>query len=408
MTLRRAPAFWIAAVTLGALLFASSAPSPLYVVYQVEFGFSSITLTAVFAVYAVALLGALMVAGSLSDHVGRRPVLLGALAVEIVAMVAFAIADGVAALVIARVLQGLATGVAMGVLSAVLLDLQPPVRRTEVGALVGVAAPLTGLALGALSTGLLVDHGPAPTMLVFWLLLAVFVVAWLAVLAMPETVRPDGGWRRSLRPRVGVPVEIRSAFAAALPCLAATWALGGLILSLGPSLVTSVFGDDSHLAGGLPIFLMAAVSAAMTVVLRGVGARATARGGLAALIVGITLALVALVAGSGALFLAAAAICGLGFGPSFGGVFRVLATLAPPDRKAEVVSSVLAIAYLAFSVPAVVAGLGVEAIGLRATAEVYGATLIAVAAVALVLTGRLVEPAAPEGGAAEREVLAEV
>lgn len=398
MTLRRAPAFWIAAITLSALLFASSAPSPLYVVYQAEFGFSAVTLTAVFAVYALALLAALIVAGSISDHIGRRPTLLIALAIEIVAMLAFAGAEGVGWLVAARVLQGVATGVAMGALSAALLDLQPESERTEIGALIGVVAPLSGLALGALATGLLVDYGPAPTMLVFWLLLGVFVAAWLAALAMPETVRPDGGWRRALRPRLGVPVEIRPAFAAALPCLAATWALGGLILSLGPSLTTEVFGDDSHLAGGLPIFLMAGVSAGMSVVLRDVGARLTARGGLAALIAGIGLALVALIAGSGALFLAAAAICGLGFGPSFGGVFRVLATLAPPDRKAEVVSSVLAVAYLAFSIPAVVAGLGVELIGLRATAEIYGATLIVVAGVALTLTGRLEEP----GDAAQR------
>ena len=67
------------AVTLAALLFASSAPSPLYVIYQAEWDFSALTLTAVFAVYAVALLSALLVAGSLSDHLGRRPVLLAAL-----------------------------------------------------------------------------------------------------------------------------------------------------------------------------------------------------------------------------------------------------------------------------------------------------------------------------------------
>ncbi|MGI8660384.1 MAG: MFS transporter [Thermoleophilaceae bacterium] len=395
MTLGRTPAFWVAAATLSTLLFASSAPSPLYVVYQAQFGFSAITLTAVFAVYALALLAALLTLGSISDHLGRRPVLLGALLVEIAAMVVFAEASGVAALVTARVLQGLATGVAMGSLSAALLDLEPD-SRPDLGALMGVVAPLSGLALGALATGLLVDHGPAPRALVFWLLLAAFAAAWLAALAMPETVRPDGRWRSSLRPRLGVPSAMRTAFASALPCLAATWALGGLILSLGPSLTTSVFGYDSHLAGGLPIFMMAGVSAAMTALLRNVPARATAQGGLAALIAGIALALVALVASSGALFVAAAAICGFGFGPAFGGIFRVLATLAPEDRKAEVVSTVLAVAYLAFSVPAVLAGVGVEAVGLRATAEIYGVTLIAIAGVALVLSGRIEKRAGTE------------
>ena len=90
MRLRPVTAFWALALILCGLLFASSVPSPLYVVYQDEWGFSSITLTSVFAVYAVALLAALLVVGSISDHIGRRPTLLAALAVQIVAMLAFA------------------------------------------------------------------------------------------------------------------------------------------------------------------------------------------------------------------------------------------------------------------------------------------------------------------------------
>src|SRR5436189_4622269 len=89
-------AFWLLALTLGLLLFASSAPSPLYVVYQSEWGFSEITLTSVFAVYALALLSSLVIAGSVSDHVGRRPTLLFGLAIEIVAMLLFAEAQTVA------------------------------------------------------------------------------------------------------------------------------------------------------------------------------------------------------------------------------------------------------------------------------------------------------------------------
>ncbi len=145
------------AVTLAALLFASSAPSPLYVIYQEQWDFSALTLTGVFAVYAIALLSALLVAGSLSDHLGRRPVLLAALAVEIVAMLVFAVAPSVAWLFAARILQGLATGVAMGCISAALLDLQPPERDWQ-GALTGVVAPLSGLAAGAVFAGVLADQ----------------------------------------------------------------------------------------------------------------------------------------------------------------------------------------------------------------------------------------------------------
>src|SRR3954466_3433351 len=176
MRLRRHTAFWTLAGILGALLFASSVPSPLYVVYQGEWHFSAITLTGVFAVYAIALLAALLVVGSISDHVGRRPTLIAALAVEIVAMLAFAGADGVGWLFAARTLQGIATGTAMGAISAALLDLQPA-DRPALGALMGAVSPLSGLAFGALAAGLLVDYGPDPTRFVFWILVAVFALA---------------------------------------------------------------------------------------------------------------------------------------------------------------------------------------------------------------------------------------
>jgi len=226
---------------------------------------------------------------------------------------------------------------------------------------------------------------------VFFLLLGAFALAFVATLAIPETVKPEGLWRHSLRPRIGIPPHMRAAFVAALPCLAATWALGGLILSLGPSLTRDVFGEESHLAGGLPIFLMAGISAAMSVRVRDVNSRLTAQAGLGALITGVALALLALATGSAAVFLVAAAVCGLGFGPAFGGIFRVLTTMAPENRRAEIVSSVLTVSYVAFSLPAVVAGFGVVQIGLRSTATIYGATLIAMAALALVLSGRLDE-----------------
>jgi MFS family permease len=374
----------VLAATLVVLLFASSAPSPLYVVYQRQWDFSAITLTSVFAVYAVALLGALLVAGSLSDHIGRRPVLLLALAIELVAMLAFAGASGVAWLFAARVLQGVATGIAMGAISAALLDLQPE-DKPWLGALAGVVAPMTGLATGALVTGVLVQYAPNPTTLVFWLLFGAFVLSVAVALLVPETVDGDGRWRQSLRPRVGVPPHMRGAFVRALPSLTATWALGGLILSL----TTSVLGTTSHVAGSLPIFLIAGISAVASIRARTLSARTTARGGLAALIAGIAMAVGALALGSNALFLAGAAVCGLGFGPAFAGIFRSLTDLAPEARRAELVSSVLTVSYVAFSVPAIIAGVAVTQVGLRETAEVYGLVLIGLAALALVLSGAL-------------------
>jgi predicted MFS family arabinose efflux permease len=380
--------FWLLAATLGLLLFASSAPSPLYVVYQAEWHFSPITLTSVFAVYALALLASLVIAGSVSDHVGRRPTLLFALAIELVGMLLFAEAQGVGWLFVARIVQGVATGIAMGTISASLLDLEPD-ERPRLGATLGVAAPLAGLALGALAAGLLVQYAPDPTRLVFWLLAGAFVLAIVVAGVVPETVEQSGPWAHSLRPRLAIPPSVRGDFVRAIPCLIATWALGGLILSLGPSVMAGVLGNTSHVIGALPIFIMAGISAVASVRLREAHPKATAQAGLTALAAGVALVLVAISRDSTGLFLAATAIVGLGFGPAFGGAFRTLSSQAPIDQRAGLVSSILAVAYLAFSLPAVAAGAAVTPLGLRQTTEIYGATLIAVAMVALVLSRQL-------------------
>ena len=140
-----------------------------------------------FAVYALGLLGALVVTGSLSDHLGRRPTLLFALSLEIAGMLLFAEARSVLWLFAARILQGIATGIAMAAISAALIDLQPP-SKPRLGALLAAAAPMGGLAAGALGSGLLVEFAPDPTRLVYWLLLAAFALAALLACAMPETV----------------------------------------------------------------------------------------------------------------------------------------------------------------------------------------------------------------------------
>src|SRR5262249_59745189 len=91
-------AFYLQVSILVFFIAGSSAPTPLYAVYQAAWGFSPITITVVFGVYALAVLAALLVFGSLSDHIGRRPVLLGTTLVHVVAMALFAAAHDVAPL----------------------------------------------------------------------------------------------------------------------------------------------------------------------------------------------------------------------------------------------------------------------------------------------------------------------
>ncbi|MBI1379411.1 MAG: MFS transporter [Frankiales bacterium] len=377
--------FWTVAVIFGIFLAAASAPSPLYALYAADWGFGPTTLTEVFAVYAVALLATLLVAGSVSDAVGRRPVILVALVVQVLAMLAFVAADGVGWLVAARALQGVATGLATGAFAAALLDLQPG-GRPGLGALVNAVTPTVGLAAGALVAGALVEYGPAQLRLVYLVLLVAFVLCALALARVTETV--IGRRRVDLRPRVGVAPEIRPAFLAGLPALVAPWALGGLYLSLGPSLFLSIVGSDNRLAGASVIVVIAGCGGLASYTMRARPPRTTMLAGCAALVVGVLVTAGGIAASAGWLFLVGTAIAGLGFGAAFFGAFRTLAGLADPSSRAKLVSSVYVAAYLAFAIPAVLAGFAAARWGLHDTAVGYALVVAVVAAVAIPLTLR--------------------
>jgi MFS family permease len=385
---QRRPAFVLIGVLLGAVTFAASAPSPLYAVYQQRYGFSATTLTAVFAVYALALILALLLTGSLSDRVGRRPVLLASLVLLVLAMLTFAAGDGVGWLVLARVLQGTGTGVATGTLSAMLLDLQ---HRPGAGPTVSSVAPSFGLGAGVVGAGALVQYGPAPRTLVFWLLLAVFVLAAVSLLAIPETVPYTPGWLRDLRPRVGVPVAARATFVVMAPIVVACWALAGFYLSLGPSLAISLSGSTDRLVTGLPLVALFAAGGVTSVLTPHWPADRSVLLGAAAFAVGVGVTVAAIGAGALWLLVLGSAVAGAGFGPAFAGALRSLAPLVGPTERAGLLTAVYVTAYLAFSAPALVAGLAATHVGLRDTADGYAVVVIVLAlaaAAAYALAGR--------------------
>jgi MFS family permease len=386
--LPRASAFWLVTATTAGLLAASSAPSPLYEVYAAKFGFSAMTLTAIFAVYVLALLVSLLTVGRLSDHVGRRPVLAVALLLEAAAMGVFWSADGVTLLYLARIVQGFATGAAIGVLGAYLLDLQPP-DGSRLGSLVNSIAPTSGLGLGAVGTGLLVQYAPHPTRLVFAILTALFVAFAAATLVLPETVRRTPGALASLRPRVAVPPLARRAFAGAAPTMIATWALGGLVLSVGGSLLEVVFGQPNIAVIGAVLGGFALAGGLAALLGRDLGADTLGRLGTATLLVGTSVFVAAVASGSLGLFVLAAVVAGSGFGAGFLGALRAVTQLAAPHERAALLSAVYVVSYLAFSIPAVVAGILIIHVGLKDTALGYGVFVAAVAMAALVVDGVL-------------------
>src|SRR4051812_49717412 len=247
-TLSRRASFWAAAAFAFLAFAASTAASPLYRVYEDKFSFAPTTLTLLFTVYIVVLLGTLLVFGSVSDYTGRRLVMLAGLALGAAACGLFLIAHGVGLLFAARAVQGVAVGLVSGAASAALFDLQPNGGAAPV---VSSAAPTGGQAVGAIGASVLAQYAAAPTHLIWWLLLGAFITGVVAVLAMPEpgTVRP--GVVSSLRPHVSVPQAARGAFATAVPGPVGILGLRGLFFLLGAALCPPAVPSREFVLGGV-------------------------------------------------------------------------------------------------------------------------------------------------------------
>ncbi|KAA0022150.1 MFS transporter [Antrihabitans cavernicola] len=387
-TLPRPVAFVVTGTSTVAMLSAAAAPSPLYPVYQQLWGFSSFTLTVIFAVYVLALIGSLLTVGSVSDLVGRCPVVIGALTLLAVSMLLFVVADGVPGLIAARVVQGLATGAATGTLTAMTVDLQP---SAPTGARVASAAPTVGLFAGAMLAGALVQYASYPRYLVFWVLLAAYIALIGLLLLVPEAPRATRPGRfdlaRALRPTVGVPPAARRVFVSQVPAMISTWALGGLYLSLGSSVIARVLGVGNHFVVGSILgtfFLTGAVGAAVT---PRIADRLRRPLGLAALAVGVVLTLAAMLAQTLPLYVVGSAIAGFGFGATFLVVMAAIADETPADQRGQTFATTFVVSYTAFSLPALVAGLAVEWVGLRTTVLGYCVLELVLVAAAM-LAGR--------------------
>jgi MFS family permease len=401
-TSRHRLSFWLIAVANGVLLFGSAAPSPLYPVYQRLWGFSDGMLTVIFAVYVVGLVASLLTLGGLSDHLGRKPVLVSSSLVVIASMFVFADANGTAALLIARLLQGLGTGAALGALSAALVDLQPTAR---IGSVVTGVAPILGLACGIVASAVLVQFGPAPRQLVYLLLAAALAVLAVAMLTIvPETSPRHGLSSRrhalqTVTPRISIPSEVRGAFLAGTPALIAVWALGGLVLSLGSSIISAEL-DIANVAVGGVILASFFVSASIAAPLAGSPRRSISLPvSYLCLAVGLGLELAGSLGHSVAGYTAGLVISGIGFSTAYIGVISSVAHVSPAARG-RLFATLYVIAYSAFSVPAVIAGFVATDAGLDSTVAGYTIFVLAMVALAAIAIPRRTRAAARQASPA--------
>lgn len=390
----RRPFILIALVVIVALA-SSATPSPLYVDYQQAWGTSGTVITIVYAVYCLAVLIPLLLLGRLSDAIGRRPVILAGLALLAVSMAVLAAAPDVAWLIVARIAQGVSVGLITGPAAAALIELHPT-RDSRIGALTSSSTTNFGIAGGVLVSGAVATVSSSPLIHPYLIIVAAALALLIAVWAfVPETAGGASTVRDALRLRPPtVPARMRSAFALAAICVIVSWSVGGVFLGLGGAIARDLVGRSDYLITGLVVAaLQAAAGIAQLVWNLRAGPDQWRRGmtvGVALLLPGLAVASFSLEWSSVPGFVLGAVLTGLGMGLLFLIGTTLVAQNAPAKVRGQVFAALYLVAYTSLGVPAVLAALAAERIGLIPAYHLLAAIVGVVSVVALtaVLLGR--------------------
>lgn len=380
------PATALAGFAFAVAMLGTTLPTPLYPFLEQRFGFAELTTTVVFAVYPVGVATALLVSGHWSDLVGRRPMLLGGLALSALSAAMFLLPASMGWVYAARLVSGFSAGIFTGTATAAIVDLAGE-GGTQRAGLVAAAVNMGGLGAGPLLAGLLAEWAPRPLVVPFVVDLGLVAVAVACVLAQPETVPRQRGVR--LRPqKVHVPAEVRPVFVRAAIAAFAGFSVLGLFTAVSPAFLGQVLGVTSPAVVGLVVVLLFVGSIAGQVLSLRLTTAHGLRLGCVALLLGMGVLVLSLLLTS----LPLLAVCGLVAGAGQGLTFRAglgsVGEASPADQRGAISSAFFVVLYVGISVPVVGVGLLATTSGL-VTAGVLFAALVGLLALAvLVLLGR--------------------
>ncbi|MER5755308.1 MFS transporter [Streptomyces sp. NPDC002088] len=382
---------------LGGAVFAvcmtgTTLPTPLYGLYQEKFGFSELTVTVVYAVYAFGVIGVLLLAGNASDAVGRRPVLLWGLGFAAASAVCFLCATGLGWLYGGRLLSGLSAGLFTGAATAYVMELAPYGGASR-ATFVATAANMGGLGCGPLLAGVLAQYAAWPLYLPFAVHLALVACSAAVLLWLAETVRE----RRSLstvRPqRPSLPTQVRAVFGPAAIASFVGFALFGVFTSVSPAFLAQSLNVHNHAVSGLIVALAFFASTAGQLAVGRVGVGRSLPLGCAGLLTGLALLAGALRWDLLPLVVLSAIVGGGGQGLAFRGALSAVAEASPSDQRAAVISTLFVVAYAGISVPVIGVGILTGPIGLEGAGLVFIACMAVLVSTAAVYLLRRPVPA---------------
>ncbi|OIJ64267.1 MFS transporter [Streptomyces mangrovisoli] len=382
------PWYVVAAVVFAVGMAGTTLPTPLYGLYREEIGFSQFMITVIFAVYAIGVITALLLAGNFSDVLGRRPVIFAALVLSMLSAVCFVFEDGLPLLFVGRLLSGFAAGLLSGAATAAVTELAEPAKRQR-AAFTATAANMGGLGCGPLLSGVLAEYAPYPLRLPYLVHLGLLAGCVVLVAILPESVeRPVP--RPPLRPQgMVVPARARAVFVPAALASFAGFSVLGLFTAVAPSFAAEYLGVDNLAAVGVMVLVVFLASTAGQLLMERVGPVRALPLGCAVLVVGLVLIGCALLAESLEVLIAGAVVAGIGQGLSFRASVAEVARVAPERQRGATISALFVAAYVGISIPVVGVGALGAALGLRTAGIVFvGCVIVVSTAVGLHLARR--------------------
>ena len=391
-TLSNTTSFWVSAAVVAHALWTSAAPSITYPLYAEQWGLTPTVTTAIFAVYPVALVVALLLFGDLSDFIGRRKTLLLGLTASFIGVLLFALAPSVGWVFVGRAFMGIGVALSLSPGSAAMIEFSAP-GQVKRASSIATAATAVGLACAVLLGGALIQYAPFPTHLNFWVLLCVIATLFAATWFLPRHTVNEARGRWKIR-APHAPASLRGVLAAAAVAVTASYAIGALMLSLGAQIALQLIGSDNALVTGSVLALFAIVIGVVATVAKGIGAaRAIVVGG-GNTVASMALLVVSSTAHSLPLFLAAAVTAGAGYSLLFLGGLTMISENAPKHHRAGTLSIVYLVAYLMQGLIALGLGITATGAGLQVAVD-FGAPFIAATGIAAIVIAVVVSRAAP-------------
>lgn len=365
------------------VMMGTTIPTPLYPIYSETYDLSPLLITMIYAVYAIGVIGGLLVFGQLSDRIGRRYILLPGIILSALSALVFLFADSLLMLFAGRVVSGLSAGLFTSTATVTLVNLVPQNKKSTASTLASLVNML-GLGLGPLLSGVLVQYLPFPMRLIFIMDFVILIPAFIGVWFMIEPIQNKRPFKLKVQ-RLSVPSEMKHTFTYAVIPVFAGFSMLGLFTSISPNFLGEILGIHHKAIIGIVVFLAFFASAMGQLLFKNIDDYKILIVGSIALILGVACVGLSLLLYSLTILILGAIISGIGQAFSFRAGLSLVNSKAPTKKQGEVTSSFFTIAYIALSIPVIGVGLLERAFDIQTAGIIFSIVIMLLSFLALTL-----------------------